>query len=406
MTIEFTMVQSIGFAVVLLLIGRFLRSHISFLERFAIPSPVIGGFLFALINLVFHYTQWVTITFDSTLQSFFMILFFTSIGFGASPMVLKKAGPKVAIFLSVAVGLVILQNLVALGLAPVLHVPGPIALMTGSTSMTGGHGTSAGIAPLVEAAGLKGAESVAYTAATFGLVVGSLIGGPIAARLIRSKNLADIHDKDKKDYSFLRETMHPLDTERMTTGFIWLLVAMFAGSYITDAINHVIQGWTAMAQFPAYLGPMIFGVLARWLSDRRYARKGGVEIVAHQEIEVIGNVSLSLFLAMALMSVKLWDLGSLALPLVALLAAQTILAFLYVRFVTFKAMGSTYDAAVLLAGHAGFGMGATPNGVANMESVTRKFGPSPTAFFVLPVVGGMFIDFFNVFIITIFLTLV
>ncbi|MDP9800736.1 ESS family glutamate:Na+ symporter [Arcanobacterium wilhelmae] len=406
MTIEFTMVQSIGFAVILLLIGRFLRSHISFFERFAIPSPVIGGFLFALINLLFHYTHWVNITFDTTLQAFFMVLFFTSIGFGASPVILKKAGPKVAIFLSVAIGLVILQNLVAVGLAPLLNVPGPIALMTGSTAMTGGHGTSAGIAPLVEAAGLKGAESVAYTAATFGLVAGSLIGGPIAARLIRSKNLANVHDKDKKDYSFLREKMHPLDTERMTTAFIWLLVAMFFGSYITDAINNVIQGWTSMAQFPSYLGPMIFGVLARWFSDRRYARKGGVEIVAHQEIEVVGAVSLSLFLAMALMSVKLWDLGSLAIPMIALLAAQTLLAYLYVRFVTFKAMGSTYDAAVLLAGHAGFGMGATPNGVANMESVTRKFGPSPTAFFVLPVVGGMFIDFFNVFIITLFLALV
>ncbi|QJC21065.1 sodium/glutamate symporter [Arcanobacterium buesumense] len=410
MTIEFSMVQTIGFAVLLLFFGRFLRRRVSLFERFAIPSPVIGGFLFAIVNLIFHLTQSVNFQFDTTLQSFFMILFFTSIGFGASPMILRQAGPKVALFLLVTIGLVIAQNLVVVGLAPFLDLPAPLALMVGSTSMTGGHGTSAGIAPLIQEAGFQGAESIAYTAATFGLVAGSLLGGPVALRLIRRHDLVNVHDNATFDDSFLHEKVHPLNAERVLTGFMALLVAMFIGSYVTDGLNMLVSGWTSMAQFPAYLGPMICGILARWYSDFRFARAGGEdngvqELVPHQEIDMLGTVTLSVFLAMALMSVRLWELGSLAFALVVLLAAQVILTVLYTRFITFKAMGSTYDAAVLVAGNIGFAMGATPNGMANMESVTAKFGPSPTAFFVLPVVGGMFIDFFNIMAIIGFLAI-
>ncbi|WP_216404752.1 sodium/glutamate symporter [Arcanobacterium phocae] len=409
MTIEFSMVQTIGFAVLLLFFGRFMRRRVPLFERFAIPSPVIGGFTFAIVNLILHLTDTVNFHFDSTLQSFFMVLFFTSIGFGASPMILRKAGPKVALFLLVTVGLLVAQNLVVIGLAPLLDLPAPLALMVGSTSMIGGHGTSAGIAPLIEDAGFLGAESIAYTAATFGLVAGSLIGGPVALRLIRRHDLVKLHDTSTFDDSFLHEKIHPLNADRVLAGFMALLVAMFIGSYITDGLNILVSGWTSMAQFPAYLGPMICGILARWFSDYRFTRagdedNGAKELVPHQEIEMLGTVTLSVFLAMALMSVRLWELGSLAFALVVLLTAQVALTVLYTRFITFKAMGSTYDAAVLVAGNVGFAMGATPNGMANMESVTAKFGPSPTAFFVLPVVGGMFIDFFNIMSIIGFLT--
>ncbi|MCI7551798.1 MAG: sodium/glutamate symporter [Actinomycetaceae bacterium] len=402
--IEFSMVQSIGFAVLLLVIGRWLRRNVYFFERFAIPSAVIGGFLFAIINLFLHIFEIVDIQFDTTLQTFFMIIFFTSIGFGASPRILKAAGPKVAKFLIVAAVLCVFQNLIPFLLADVLGVSKGIALMTGSTPMTGGHGTSGGIAPLVEAAGFKGAEAVAYTAATFGLVAGSLMGGPLANHLIQKKDLLHKRDKaevgDELDESLLAQAQRMLSSDRILRAFLVMLIAMFLGSYVTDLLNLFVSNLTTMAQFPAYLGPMLFGILARAISDANLKKDGGKWTVPSEEIEIVGNVGLNLFLAMALMSVRLWELADLAVPMAVLLGAQLVLMFVYARFVTFKVMGSTYDAAVLTSGHCGFGMGATPNGVANMESIVDKYLPSKTAFFVLPIVGGMFIDFVNILVIT------
>ncbi|MCI5826501.1 MAG: sodium:glutamate symporter [Arcanobacterium sp.] len=424
MLIKLTMIQTIGLAMVLLFIGRWLRRNVYFFERFAIPSAVIGGFLFALINLVFHANGVLDIEFDTTLQTFFMILFFTSIGFGASPKILKASGPKVLLFLVCATLLCILQNGVAFLLAPVAHVSRGLALMTGSTPMTGGHGTSAGIAPLLEAAGVSGAQTVAYTAATFGLVAGSLMGGPLANYLIMKKDL--LHKRDKYEQRHLDsalmedaprdqyeqimlspdtapEVRHRLQGDRMLRGFMLMLVAMLLGSFVTDLLNQGMSHLTKVAQFPAYLGPMLFGVLARAISDFMPVKdKNGVQhtIVPSQEVEILGDVSLNVFLSMALMSVKLWQLADLAGPIVILLIGQLVLMFFFARYVTFPMMGSTYDAAVLTAGHCGFGMGATPNGVANMESLVSKFVDSKTAFFVLPIVGSMFIDFVNIIIIT------
>lgn len=401
MEIKMNMVQTIGFAVVLLLIGMWLRKKVKFFQTFAIPSPVIGGFLFAIINLVLRQTGTLMIEFDTTLQSFWMIIFFTSIGFGASIKILKTAGPKVILFLIVAGVLCVLQNATAMGLADIVGVPKGLALMTGSTPMTGGHGTSAGIAPLVEKSGIIGAETVAYSSATFGLVMGSLMGGPLASALIKRKNLMAKRSKDEEfDESILAEERKPLDGERIFIAFAVLLVAMFVGSYISDFLNMIVANFTKMAKFPAYIGPMILAIFARYISD------SGKKFIPVEEVAIVGEVGLSLFLAMALMSLKLWELISLAGPMVVLLLAQTVLMAIFAYFVTFKLMGSNYDSAVLAGGHCGFGMGATPNGVANMKSICEKYTYSKTAFFVLPIVGGMFIDFVNVFIIIIFLTFI
>lgn len=401
MEIKMNMVQTIGFAVVLLLIGMWLRKKVKFFQTFAIPSPVIGGFLFAIINLVLRQTETLMIEFDTTLQSFWMIIFFTSIGFGASIKILKTAGPKVILFLIVAGVLCVLQNATALGLADIVNVPKGLALMTGSTPMTGGHGTSAGIAPLVEKAGVVGAETVAYSAATFGLVMGSLMGGPLANSLIKRKNLmTKISNDEEFDESILEEERKPLDGERLFTAFAVLLVAMFLGSYISDLLNKGVANFTDMAKFPAYIGPMILAIIARYISD------SGKNFIPVEEVAIVGEVGLNLFLAMALMSLKLWELAELAGPMIVLLIAQTILMAIYAYFVTYKIMGSNYDSAVLAGGHCGFGMGATPNGVANMKSICEKYTYSKTAFFVLPIVGGMFIDFVNVFIIIVFLAFI
>lgn len=403
MAIELNMIQTIGFAVLLLVVGRWLRNNVAFFERFAIPAPVIGGFLFALFNLVFKLTGWVDITFDTTLQGFFMTMFFTTVGFGASVALLGKAGKMVTRFLLVASVLVVLQNLLAVLLAPIVDIPSALALMTGSVSMTGGHGVSGGMAPLVEAQGVERAETVAYTAATFGLLMGSLIGGPVGDRLIKRNRLQSSGTRNVDvDDSLLTAYRRDLRSDQVMQAFIVILIAMFIGTYITDGINWIISQFTDKAAFPNYLGAMLVGILFRYISDTRNQRQYH-EFVPTQEVEIIGNVALALFLAQALMTIKLWELADLAIPLVVLLIAQTVLMFLYDRFVTFRVMGSDYDAAVLSAGHCGFGMGATPNGVANMESVVQKYSPSRLAFFVLPIVGGMFIDFVNILVVTVFL---
>lgn len=396
MTIELTMVQSAGWAVVLLLLGNWIKNRFYFFQRFAIPAPVIGGFLFSLVNLVLNQTGALNIEFDVTLQSFFMVIFFTSVGYGASLKVLKAAGSKVAIFLVVATVLCIFQNVVAVALAPVVGIDPALALMTGSTPMTGGHGVSGGIAPLVEASGVTGAETVAYTSATFGLIAGSLMGGPLANRLIIKHKLMEkeaSHDININT-ALITVRERKLNAESILHGFIMILIAMFLGSYLTDALNYLVGQLTDRAAFPSYMGPILVAILLRYISDSRKSKEYH-ELVPEQEVEALGNIGLNVFLAMALMNIKLWQLADLAIPLIVLLLAQVVLMWFWANFVTFRVMGKDYDAAILAAGHCGFGMGATPNGIANMASLVSKYKASKLSFFVLPIVGGMFIDFTN-----------
>ncbi len=415
MEFEMNIVQTVGFAVALLVLGRFVRERVKFFQRFAIPAPVIGGFAFAILNLILKLNNVVDIKFDTTLQSFFMIIFFTSIGYGASVKILKSAGPKVILFLVVAAVLCVLQNALAVGLAPVVHMDPLLAMMTGSTPMTGGHGTSGGIAPLVEKAGVVGAQTVAFASATYGLLAGSLMGGPLGNYLITKKNLVNKRDKMEQaeldaaaqaiDDKLREGTTVPLDATRVMGAFTALLIVMFLGSYISDFLNSLVKHITELAAFPAYIGPMIIAIILRYMSDKK-EETSGKGFLPVEEIDVVGNVGLNIFLAMALMTLNLAQLVDMLGPLVILLLAQTVLMAVYAYFVTFRVMGGTYDAAVITAGHCGFGMGATPNGVANMESLTDKFVPSKTAFFVLPIVGGMFIDFANVAIIVLFMAFV
>lgn len=406
MKLELDMIQAIGLAVILLIIGRALRKRIVFFEKYCIPAPVIGGFLFAIITFIFKQSNFLEIKFDNTLQQFFMVMFFTSVGFNASLQVLKKGGKKVFTFLAVSVGLLILQNLVAVGLGPFVGLHPLLALMTGSTPMTGGHGTAAAIAPTIEALGFKGAETastIAIATATFGLIAGSMIGGPIADSLIKKYNLLpneiinerkDVHfEENDIDENVRKEEKTILDGEKFSYAFFYILIAMGIGSYLSILLKQFLP----VLSLPVYIGPMIIAAIMRNIFDISEKLHAPIH-----EISIIEDVSLNLFLAMALMSLKLWQLIDLALPVIILLISQIILIFFYLRFVTFKVMGGDYDAAVMVSGHAGFGLGATPNGIANMKSVTEKYIYSKVAFFVIPLVGALFIDFFNVSIITIF----
>ena len=391
--IKMDMIQTVGLAVIILILGRLLRKKVKFFETYCIPSPVVGGFLFAIINLILRETNLVIFEFDNTLQSLFMTLFFTSIGFNASWRLLKVGGRKVVMFLIMAVTLVVLQNVVAVGVGYLTGVDPLIALLTGSTAMTGGHGTAAAMAPIVEELGHTGAKSVAIAAATFGLIAGSSLGGPLANRLIKGKKLEVVaekvdNEKVRNDEFLFNNDVRKLDGENFAKAFFLILLSMFIGSYVSTFLNQFLN-------FPNYIGPMIVAAILRNISDNTTKFD-----LHYEEVHILEDVSLNLFLGMAMISLRLWELSSVAGQLAVLLLAQALLAWIFIYFVTFRVMGSNYDAAVLSAGHVGFGLGATPNGIANMQSVCDKYKHSHIAFFVMPIVGALFIDFFNVAIIS------
>lgn len=399
LNLKLDMIQSIGLAIILLLIGRKCRKRFKILEKYCIPSPVVGGLLFAILTLLLRNFNILEFSFDDVLQKFFMTMFFTSVGFNASIKVLKKGGVKVLIFLIVAIGLILIQNIVPILIANILNVDKSIALMTGSTALTGGHGTAAAISQSIHS---TKAASVSIASATFGLVAGSMIGGPIASRIIEKKNLLSkyMSDNNKEvvdhEETFFEEVKKgTLNGEKFARAFFTILLAMAIGTLFNDLFKYL-----GIKNLTYYIGPMLVASIIRNVTDT-------VDSLVNspmEEISVVENISLNLFLSMSLMTLRLWELIDLAIPISVLLLIQTVVTALYARYVTFNVMGADYDAAVIVAGHCGFGMGATPNGITNMETICDKYKYSKIAFFTVPIVGALFIDFFNVSIISIFLT--
>ena len=398
-TISLDIAQTIGIAAVLLVVGEFIKKRVGVLSRYFIPGPIIGGLVFSLIALVGHQANWFTFQFYDTMRAFLLLVFFTTIGFSASFELLKKGGVGVALFLAAAVGLVVLQNVLGAGLAAVLGVHPLIGVAAGSVSLTGGHGTSAAFGPLLELAGAAGALPAAIAAATYGLVAGCVIGGPLGTLLMRRNGLQAPGVDGVAQTAVgtgTRAAKLPSTAPRARTGSndtvmyasILIAVSIGAGTVLVNWLKDL--GVT----LPSYLGPMLVAALVRNIIDWR---NGELPL---RQFEVVGSVSLAFFLAMALMSMKLWELAEVAGPLLVILVAQTALMFGFAYFVTFRLMGRDYDAAVIAAGHCGFGMGATPNAMANMQAFTAVNGPSVKAFFVIPLVGSLFIDFFNAVIIT------
>lgn len=395
MLLKLDMIQTIALAVVVLFLGQTLRKRVSFLEKYCIPAPVIGGLIFAILALALKQTGVLTFEMDTTLQKVLMTAFFTTVGFTASLKLLKKGGIQVFVFLGLAVVLVVLQNIVGVSLAKVFQLNPLIGLATGSVPMTGGHGTSGAFAPLFENAGATGATTVAMAAATFGLIMGSMIGGPIGKRLIEKNNLVRKNASAAgagEVAATLEESIKALIPNNFATAASQIILAMGIGTVLSILLQKT--GLT----FPPYIGAMFAAAIMRNISDLSGSFK-----VPSEEIDLLGNIALSLFLSMALMGLKLWELADLAVPMLVMLVAQTVLMGLFAYFVTFNIMGKDYEAAVLASGHCGFGMGATPNAIANMETISGKFGPAPTAFFILPLIGSLFIDFFNAGVITTFM---
>ncbi|MFR4584511.1 sodium/glutamate symporter [Clostridium cadaveris] len=397
MEFKLDLFETMALATIVYYLGYYLRVKIKFFSKYCIPAPVIGGLIFAILILALRLTGSVSITLDTTLQGIFMTAFFTSVGFTASVRVLKKGGAKVFVFLGISILLVILQDLLGSLLAGVFGLSPLLGLCTGSIPMVGGHGTAGSFGPLLEDMGVTGATTVAFASATFGLVVGSFLGGFVAKNLIEKNSLktpkspGENHDIPISD--FHEDNTSVLCQKRLMNGVSWLFIAMGIGTIISGLIEDL--GLT----FPSYIGAMLAAAIIRNLCDFK-----NIHLEDH-EIEAIGSISLSFFLAMALMGLKLWELFDLALPMIVMLIAQTILMGGFAYFITYRIMGKDYEAAVFASANCGFGMGATPNAVANMDALAAKFGPAPTPYFAVPIVGCLFIDFVNSAVITIFINI-
>ena len=388
---QLNMAETVGFAIILLLLGRWIKRRVNFFEKFFIPAPVIGGTLFSIILLIGHQTETFTFSFNDDIKNLLMIAFFTTVGFSASLKILKKGGVGVALFLLAAVILVVIQDIVGPVLAKALGIDPLLGLAAGSIPLTGGHGTSGAFGPYLEDLGATGATVVAVASATYGLIAGCLIGGPIARRLMIKNNLKPTENKGGVDDSLLGVESEVTE-DRLFSAVVYIGIAMGIGATITLILrNHGIK-------FPAYLMGMVVAAIIRNILDFNQKQ------LPFNEIGIVGNISLSLFLSMALMSMKLWQLIDLAIPLIIILLVQTVVMAFFAYFVTFTIMGRDYDAAVMSTGHCGFGLGATPNAMANMETFTKANGPSVKAFFIIPIVGSLFIDFINAGVIQTFAT--
>ena len=396
MKIQLDMYQTLAAAVLVLLLGSYLRKKINILEKFCIPAPVIGGLLFAIFTCVCYTTGIIEFSFDDTLREVCMVFFFTSVGFQANLKVLKSGGKSLLVFLALVITLIFSQNLLAIGLSKVLGLNPLIGMCTGSIPMVGGHGTAGAFGPVLEDFNIKGATTICTAAATFGLITGSLVGGPIGKRLIEKRNL--MCNVPSEDDSLLveDEEKHQRHTNMYATAVFQLILAIGLGTIFSYFLTKT--GLT----FPIYIGAMIAAALMRNIAE--YAGNG--KLVIHMgEINDLGGISLSLFLGMAMITLKLWQLASLALPLVILLGAQIMVIIIFTYFIVFNIMGRDYDAAVLVAGTCGFGMGATPNAMANMQAVCDKYVPSVKAYLLIPLIGSLFADFLNSLVITFFINI-
>lgn len=408
-TITLDMLQSAGIGALALLTGIFMTRKIKWLQRFCIPSPVSGGLVFSIITLLLYKFIHVEVTFDGTLKDVFMLAFFTSVGFQSNLNVIKQGGKTLVMMLILLVGIIATQNLIPIGICKLLDTNPLIGMAAGSISMAGGHGTAGGFSAVLESMGLQGAATISMAAATFGLIAGSVIGGPVAERLIR-KHLSSerLEPKDfKVDPAMVgiesEEALPAGRAKRISSNeeefqqFAWgtysILIVMALGT-----LTSLLLGQTGIT-FPTYFGALLTAAVIRNIIELTSFRR----ILKIKKIVSVGNICLSLFLGMAMISLKLWELESLALPLITILFAQIVAIALLTYYIAFPILGHDYDAAVLVAGICGFGLGATPNAMANMSAVCYKYHYSIKPFLIVPIIGAMFVDLINTGFITLFL---
>jgi len=392
MSLNLDMYMTAGVGVFALLLGMCFTKWIPFLKRFCIPVPVSGGLLISLFFLLLYSAFGVDVNFDGTIKDIAMTLFFTSVGFQSNMRVLKQGGKPLVVMIVLVAVLIISQNLLSLGIAKGMGVSSLVGMATGSIPMCGGHGTAGGFSPLLEKMGLDGADSITMAAATFGLIAGSLIGGPLGEMLIRRHKLAE-ETNTNDEIMTLEASEGASSLKRYTHAIGQLFVAMALGMGLSKLI--AMAGVTV----PTYFGSLVVAAILRNIFGHKE------DSLCLKETVGIGELSLSIFLGIAMSTLKLWELAGLMLPLFVILVSQALFMALYATFVAFPAFGRNYDAAMLVSGLCGFGLGATPNAMANMSAVSYKYHYSVKPFIIVPVVGAMFVDIINTGVITFFLNL-
>ena len=416
-SIELDMIQTAGIGALALLVGMVLTRKVAFLQKFCVPSPVSGGIIFSLVTLALYGWFDLEVSFDGTMKDFFMLAFFTSVGFQSDLKVIKKGGKLLVVMLVLLIAVITVQNLMPLGITRIMDVDPLIGMAAGSISMTGGHGTAGGFASVLERMGLQGAGTIGMAAATFGLIAGSMVGGPLAEKIIRTKLTHEQVQQDEEIDPAMagiesdeasptgrakRVSSNEQEFQQYAKAFYCIIFIMGGGT---------IMSWLFAKTgitFPTYFGALILAAFVRntigFISYKENGKwKKAEKLLDMERIVSVGNICLSLFLGMAMISLKLWELQNLALPLIVILVSQVIMMALFAYIVAFPLLGRDYDAAVLCAGMCGFGLGATPNAMANMSAVCYKYRYTVKPFLIVPIIGAMFADLINTGIITLFL---
>jgi ESS family glutamate:Na+ symporter len=379
-------------------LGAWLKRKLPLLDRLDIPVPVVGGMLYAMLTLALH-GRVVNLEVDTTLRDLLMIAFMTTIGLNARLELIRKGGAGVIKLLVIATIGAALQNVLGIALATALHVDPRLGILTGSVALTGGPATAAAFGGTFEKLGVQGATTVALAAATFGIAVAGLIGAYIGASLIGKRKRIAVHaaaavvepraTSSTTSTTTSTRTASAARPSNLLTAVLVVGVCMGLGNLLSMAIERL------GVILPAYIGAMIVGAILRNLDDRlRFAR------IAQSDIDTLGRIALYLFIAMALLTLRLWEIAHLALPMLVILAAQVAFCWLMCVTICYRGMGRNYEAAVTTAGFCGFMLGITANAVACMEELVEKYGPAPQAFLVVPIVGAFLIDFTNSFLIT------
>ena len=397
-TIQIGMFEMLAIVILAIYLGQWIREHFPILKKYCIPAPVVGGTLLSIITCILYMMDIVTFEWENytVMNNFFYNLFFAASGTAASLKLLKKGGKLVLIFSILAAVLAVIQNAAALGLGIAMDMNPLTALMAGSTPLTGGHGNAASFGPIAAEMGGVGALEVAIASATFGLISGSIIGGPIGRQLIRKYNLDKNYVEETND-SFSEKISFAFSSERSKTAWFILLLACGLGQLLLQIRQFILPN----VNIPIHVMCMLGGIIARFILDKT---NNGDEAM-YQTLDNIGDICLALFVSMSIVTMKLWQLIDLALPLITILMIQLVIIYLFTRFITFNLCGHDYDAAIIAVGHTGFGLGAVPVSMATMTSVCEQYHYSKLAFFVVPLIGGFISNLTNAVAITAFLNI-
>lgn len=384
--INFNMIGTLAIGLISLYIGLYIKNHSKFFNKFGIPAPVIGGILFAVIHLIIRQFGIGTLKYDTTLQDPFMVVFFTTIGIGSSIAALKKGGKLLIIFWLLSGVMTFMQTVIGVGVAKVTNIHPLYGVLAGSVSMSGGHGSAGAFGKTVEQLGVMGASTMALSSATFGLLAGGLLGAPLALYLIRKNNLKAINIVGKDDINFEEKFLYQnITADQLLKHIAVLSIIMMIGT----SFSSMLKSYFDLA-LPSYVGAMFIAIIFNNLNV-----KYNFININRNLVDILGITSLNIFLSMALISLRLWELASLAVPMFLILFTQVLFMAFFTSQIVFKAMGKDYDAAVMVSGMCGSGLGATTNAMLNMGEISERHGYTVNPYLIVTLTGAFLIDIFQ-----------